>query len=184
MFLTFFQSKIKNPLPKTAEDKKFLWYHLNLPLAGPHGILTDPQAVSGPTRPALLAFQAGRSERNSASWLSLPFTCRQLSGKAVGRVLVFIIALRYVFSLVYHRCHHKSTKNRNFPGFFRMQCASVGYRRKSGGQTAAPTDLSYHSCSPVVNTYSSVAEFFCLLHDFRAGSLWNIPSCKCASPAL
>ena len=33
---------------KIAEDKKFSWYHLSLPLSkGPYGILTDPQAISG-----------------------------------------------------------------------------------------------------------------------------------------
>ena len=39
-----------------AEDKNFLWYHLSLPLSRPHGILIDPQAVSGPTRLRLLGF--------------------------------------------------------------------------------------------------------------------------------
>ena len=28
-----------------------------IPVRGPHGILTDPQAVSGPTRPPLLKFR-------------------------------------------------------------------------------------------------------------------------------
>ena len=60
----------------------------------PHGILTDPQAVSGPTRLRLLhEIQQSRSERNSTPQPSLPCTDRQFSGKADGCVLVFINAL-------------------------------------------------------------------------------------------
>ena len=42
-----FAWKIESPLPKKAEDKNFLWYHLSLPRARPRGIGVDPQAVSG-----------------------------------------------------------------------------------------------------------------------------------------
>ena len=52
-----------------------------IPLWGPHGILTDPQAVPGPTRLCLLFFQQSRSERNSISQFSLPCTNRQFSGR-------------------------------------------------------------------------------------------------------
>jgi len=76
-----------------AEDKKFLWYHLSLPLAGPHGILIDPQAVSGPTRLRLLYF-------SKAAPKGIPYPdphCLAPTGsslaKPCGYVLVFIIAL-------------------------------------------------------------------------------------------
>jgi hypothetical protein len=105
-------------LCQTAEDKKFLWYHLSLPHMGPHGILADPQAVPGPTRLPLLSVQESRSERYSAPSFSLPCTYRQLSGRTVWRLLVFIIALRYAFSLVYHQAHHKSTKKHSFSRIF------------------------------------------------------------------
>ena len=52
-----------------------------IPFRGPHGILTDPQAVSGPTRLFLLYFQKSHSERYSTRGFSLPRTTRQLSGK-------------------------------------------------------------------------------------------------------
>ena len=93
-------SKIKKSSASIAEDKKFLWYHLSLPRMRPHGILTDPQAVSGPTRLRLLhEIQQSRSERNSTPRPSLPCTVRQLSGKADGCVLVFINALRIGMAL-------------------------------------------------------------------------------------
>ena len=128
---------------RKQRTRKFLWYHLNLPLARPHGILADPQAVSGPTRPALLAFQAGRSERNSASWLSLPFTCRQLSGKAVGRVLVFIIALRYAFSLVYHPVHHKSTIKHAFSRIFPRAVRTCRHKTEIGAAKRPPQQIQH-----------------------------------------
>ena len=104
---------MKKSSAKTAEDKKFLWYHLSLPHTQPHGIQLDPQAISGSSRLRLLQFQQSHSERNSMPSLSLPRTNRQLSGNAIWYVLVFIIVLR-IFPTVYHfrecKSMHKSEK--------------------------------------------------------------------------
>ena len=83
----------------TAEDKKFLWYHLSLPLAGPHGILADPQAVPGPTRLHLLGF-------SKATPKGIPHPdphCLAPTGSSLAKrqlcVLIFIIVFR---DLVFH----------------------------------------------------------------------------------
>ena len=87
------------------------------PSRGPHGILTDPQAVSGPTRLRLLTFpfQRSHSERNSTPRFSLPCTKRQLSGRTktvcTGFHHCVFYMCTFVFRLVYHFSAFKSIRN-------------------------------------------------------------------------
>ena len=79
----------------TAEDRKFPWYHLSLPLAGPHGILTDPQAVPGHPRLPLLKDKAcsGKPLRKEfhTAFLTALHQPATLWKKRKRHVLIFII---------------------------------------------------------------------------------------------
>jgi len=113
MYFPFFSdNENKKSSAFTAEDKKFLWYHLSLsPKRGPHGILTDPQAVPGHTRLPLLAFfQGSHSERNSTPRFSLPCTNRQFSEKNERVCTGFHHRVLYIieYCLVYHFSLFKS----------------------------------------------------------------------------
>ena len=94
--LLFAAGKRKTPAAhrKSAEDEKFPWYHLYLPLARPHRTLTCPLRVIGRTRLRLLVFprSGSCSEGYSARGPVLPCTKRQLSGQENTDVLVFVIA--------------------------------------------------------------------------------------------
>ena len=148
---------------------------------GPHGILADPQAVPGPTRLPLLSFQASRSERNSASQLPLPFTCRQLSGKAVGRVLVFIIALRYAFSLVYHPVHHKSTKKHAFSRIFPRAVRTCRHKTEIGAAKRPPQQIQHttniHHLSTLIHQRRNFSAFCTISVHYLYGTshLENLP---------
>ena len=72
--------KTKVLCPK-AEDKKIPVVPPQFTACAASGIPIDPQSCIGLTRPGLLEFQPGRSERNSAPSFFLPCTHRQFSGK-------------------------------------------------------------------------------------------------------
>jgi len=89
---SYIMGKIK-ALCQKAEDKKILWYHLNLPHTGPHGVLTNPHAVTGVPVFAYLIF-------SKAAPKGIPYPgphCLAPPGSSLaersGYVLVFIIAL-------------------------------------------------------------------------------------------
>ena len=72
------------------------------PIRRPHGTLTGPQAVSGPTRLHLLHVQQSHSERYSTSRPPLPCTNRQLSGGAFWICTGFHPRVIGMYCLVYH----------------------------------------------------------------------------------
>ena len=97
----------KKSSANTAEDKKFLWYHLSLPPWGPHGILTDPQAVPGHTRLRLLLRGQSMSCFSKATPKGIPRQrshCLAATGSSLRErmrcVLVFITVLFIRFCLV------------------------------------------------------------------------------------
>ena len=72
---------IEKVLCQKAEDKKIPVVPPQFTACAASGIPIDPQSCIGLTRPGLLDFQPGRSERNSAPSFFLPCTHRQFSGK-------------------------------------------------------------------------------------------------------
>ena len=109
--------KIKNPL-LYSRGQEIPVVPPQFTPTGPHGILTDPQAVPGPTRLRLLTltipFQRSHSERNSTPCTSLPCSHRQLSGRWKGACTGFHHRVLYIlcgYCLVYHFSLFKSIRN-------------------------------------------------------------------------
>jgi hypothetical protein len=75
--------KNKSPL-RNAEDKKIPVVPPQFTACAASGIPIDPQSCIGLTRPGLLDFQPGRSERNSAPAFCCLAPRRQLSEKGGG----------------------------------------------------------------------------------------------------
>ena len=77
-----------------------LWYHLSLPLTGPHGILADPQAVPGLP---VFAYYGSAKPLRKEFHTAFPAALHRPAAlwRNAWRVLVFIIALFIdVFCLV------------------------------------------------------------------------------------
>ena len=73
--------------------------------------------------------------------------------------------VEYVFSIVYHRLRHKSTKTAQINHIFSAQYVHMSPPQRNGAVFTAPTYLAYHKNYFCVKRFYGCYFTFCILHE-------------------